>query len=54
MAVNGYLSGISDKGQNDEPWQSKPFGVAELGKANSHPIMTFIRLILVCPNSGAF
>jgi hypothetical protein len=48
MAVNGYSSGISDNGQNDEPWKRKPFGVAKLGKANCHSFMALVRLIFGC------
>jgi hypothetical protein len=48
MAVNGYSSGISDNGQNDEPWKRKPFGVTKLGKANCHSFMALVRLIFGC------
>lgn len=48
MPVDGHCAWISDKGQNDEPWQGESFGVAKLGKADGHPFVTLVRLVFVC------
>ena len=44
MPVDGDSAGISDKGQDEQPWQCQPFGVTKLGEPDHHPIVPSFRL----------
>ena len=48
MAVDWDSAGISDKGEDDEPWEGQLFGVSELRKADCHPFVAHVRLVFVC------
>ena len=47
MTVDGHPAGISDKGEDNEPWEGQSFGVAKLGQADCHMLMSLIRSALV-------
>jgi len=47
MAVDGYPTGITDEGQDDEPAQSQTFGIAELRESQGHPFVPRGGLVFV-------
>jgi len=48
MTVNGHRAGISDKGEDNEPWEGQPFGISKLRKSYCHPFVAQVRLVFVC------